>query len=52
MSTRRILRERKRGLEYFFKQDPTKTKLKYAIEEIAFILEKLKEYDIKRSKTE
>ena len=51
MSTRRYLRERRRGLNYLSSKDPKNSSLKRAVAELDFILEKLKEYDIQKSET-
>ncbi len=46
MSTRTILKERKRAFEFLAKKFPEKQSYKYAIDEIEFIFKKLKEeYD-------
>jgi len=46
MSTRKILKERRRAFEFLLKDFPDKEGYKMAIKEIDFILDKLrKEYD-------
>lgn len=49
MSTRTILKERKRAFEFLSHKNPEKRSYKYAIDEIDFIFDKLHaEYDTRK----
>lgn len=45
MSTRKILRDRRKYFEFISKKEPENINYQKAIKEINFIFEKLKEYD-------
>lgn len=52
MSTRRYLRDRRAYFRCRLKAEPENETFKKVVEEIDFIFDKLKEYDIKKSEAE
>ena len=52
MSTRRILKDRKKFFEHLVKKDPENSSHQQVIDEIKFIFKALKDYDNKRQKAE
>ena len=51
MSTRRYLKNRRKLFKFWLTKEPNKESLKKVIDELDFILEKLKEYDAQKSET-
>ena len=49
MSTRKWLKQRRRYFRLVLSEEPEKENLRKAINEIDFILEKLKEYDLQNN---
>lgn len=52
MSTRRILKDRKKFFEHLAKKDPENPSHQQVVDEIKFIFKSLKDYDNKRQKAE